>query len=677
VIATLALALGAHLLAAPPRAEQEAPLPEHPRELHLPPARPFVPPRPERRELEGGGRLLVIENPELPLVDGQLVFRGGSLLEGPDRAGLVELAAEVLRSGGSTETSGTELDDWLDSHAASIAVTSDLDTFRVTFSCLSEDLASVLGLIGELLTSPAYPEAEVEKAGRRLQARIAREDDDDGALADRTLRRVVFGADSPLAGRPLERTVSALRAEDLRRFHAENLGRKRLLAGAVGAVSAEDLATLLQGVLAGLPPVDDPPAPPGEVFLQPARRQIHLYDRPGRQQSEIRIAGPGTRRSHRDACALGLWSRAIGYGGMSTRLMVRLRTERGLAYAGGLYFQPEWERAGMLYGFCRTRNESVALVTTLMLDLLREGLEPLPEEELSNARSRLLNAAVFDVDLPEKVLARQLELELHGYPADFWEQHSTRLRALSPGEVAEATARHLDIERLVVVIVGPATELEGPLSELGEVIRVDPAPAGRPLVDAVLEGVGGREAWRGRRFLESELELVRGGGAAVALHVWQDLSAPRMRVEQTLGATRTLLVVNEKGAWMRAGDSVLELPREQHAELVAAANRDVFRLLALLAASKECPLERRDSVRLELVGGEVAGTWLELDDVGHLARVGYERGAEEVVLRYTGWRDFDGVFAPSGIEKLPGVWTRKVESVRDVEELDEAMFERP
>lgn len=677
MIEILALALGAPLLAAPPRPVQDPPLPEHPRELHRPPTRPFVPPQPERRELEGGGRLLVIENPELPLVDGQLVFRGGSLLEGPDQAGLVELAAEVLRSGGSTETTGTELDDWLDSHAASIGVTSDLDTFRITFSCLSEDLASVLGLIGELLASPAYPESEVEKAERRLQARIAREEEDDGALADRTVRRVVYGADSPLARRPLERTVSALRAGDLRRFHTENLGTKRLLAGAVGAVAADDLVTLLGGVLAGLPSGDELPAPPGEAFLQPARRQIHLYDRPGRQQSEIRIAAPGTRRSHRDACALSLWSRAIGYGGMSNRLMVRLRTERGLAYAAGLYFQPEWERAGMLYGFCRTRNESVGLVATLILDLLREGLEPLPEEELLNARSRLLNAEVFEVDLPEKVLARELELELHGYPPDFWEQHSSRLRALSSGDVAEATARHLDIERLVVVVVGPAMELEGPLSELGEVIRIDPVPAGLALVDAVLDGVGGREAWRGRRFLESELQLVRSGGPAVALHVWLDLSGPRMRVEQTLGATRTLLVVNEKGAWMRAGDSVLELPREQHEALVAAANRDVFRLLAQLARAEECPLERRDAIRLELVGGEAAGTWLELDDAGHLARVGYERGGEEVVLRYTGWRDFDGVFAPSGIEKLPDVWTRKMESVRNVEEIDEALFERP
>lgn len=656
---------------------QDRPLPDHPGELRRPPARPFAPPAPERRELERGARLIVIENREVPLVDGQLIFRSGSLLEDPDQAGLVELAAEVLREGGSERTSGTELDDWLDSHAASISIRADLDSFRITFSCLADDLETVLFAIGELLSIPAYPEEEVEKGKRRFRTRIEHERENDRVLADRTLMQVAYGADSPLARHPIERTVAALDAEDLRRFHEENLGIDRLIVGAVGAVETDDLASRLEGILGKLPVVGEPPPLPGEVFLQPSRMQIHLYDRPGRAQSEVRIAGPGTRRIHRDYSALNLWSRAIGIGGMSNRLMVRLRTERGLVYSGGVFFRPDWERAGLLYGFCRTRNETVSEATQLMLEVLREGLLELPEEELSNVRRQLLNAEVFEVDRPEKVLARALDLELHGYPPDLWELHSDRLRALTPEEVAEATARHLDVDRLVVVVVGPADEIGESLAELGEVIRIDPLPAGEPLVERILDGLGGREVWSELRFLESELEFDRSAGPEVKLHIWQDLSGPRMRVEQELGATRTVLVVNEKGAWMRAGDSVLEMTPEKHAELVTTANRDVFRLLVELASAEECLLERRDAVRLAVIAGAAEGTWIELDETGHLSRLGYERSGEEIVLGFSGWRDFGEVFSPTRIEKLPDFWTRRVQSVRTHAELDAALFERP
>lgn len=161
------------------------------------------------------------------------------------------------------------------------------------------------------------------------------------------------------------------------------------------------------------------------------------------------------------------------------------------------------------------------------------------------------------------------------------------------------------------------------------------------------------------------------------LHIWQDLSRARMRIEQELGSARSVLVLGEEGAWSRAGDSVIELPPEKHAELVTAARRDVFQLLVELATAEECPLERKDSVRLEVIAGPAEGTWIELDESGHLSRLGYDQVGGEVVLGFSGWSDFDGIFAPTRIEKMPEVWVRRVESVRAHDELDAALFERP
>jgi zinc protease len=455
-------------------AAQGSVLPEHPERIALPPLRPFLPPEPLRIPLAGGAQLLLLESRELPLVDGLLIFRGGRLEETADQAGLLDLLADALREGGSERTDGGSLDAWLDSHAATIAVRAELDALRIEFSCVQADLGQVLEFIGELIALPAYPEAQLEGGRTRLLTQIARRDENPDELARHLLDRVVYGEDSPLARRPERRVVEGLGREALLAHHRRLLGPDRLLVGVTGAVGPDELSARLNSMLSTLKPVGPPISPGPTVFRRPSRRRIYLYDRPGAPQAEIRLAAPGTRRLQPDYVPLYLWSFAIGAGGTSNRMMVRLRTELGLIYQGGLLFSPGWGRAGRLIGSCSTRAEATDQVVASLLEILKEGRAPLPEAEFKAVRRRVSNAGVFEVDRPEKVLARALDLELHGYPGDFWVRRAERLRSLTAEEIAQAVARYVDVDRLVLVVVGPADLLAERLAAHGEVIRLAP-----------------------------------------------------------------------------------------------------------------------------------------------------------------------------------------------------------
>jgi len=449
-------------------------LPEHPDDLARRPLQPFAAPRPVRLELPRGATLLVIPDEELPLVDGSLVFRGGrgAQLEAPP--GLLELMADVLREGGSERTRGWELDRWLDSHAAKLDLRVEEDALHVDFSCVASDLGEVLEAVGELLVIPAYPESELEKSRRRLLTRILRRDEDAGRLADHLLDRVGFGAASWIARRPAPEAVAGFEREDLLALHRQVFGADRLIAAATGAVEPQRLAALLDPLLRRLPRLEAlEPAPP-RVFRQPARTRIHLYDRPGLAQTEVRLAAPGPRRLQRDYAPLLLWSYAVGAGGTSNRLMVRLRTELGLIYQGELYFEAGWSRGGRLYGSCSTGAASAGEVVRQLVGLLKQARAPLPQDELEAVRRRLENTLVFEIDQPEEVLRRAVDVELHGYPDDFWEEREERLRETNPEEVAAAVDRHLDADRLLIVVVGPAEQLVPQLEPLGEVVLIEP-----------------------------------------------------------------------------------------------------------------------------------------------------------------------------------------------------------
>jgi len=474
-----ALVLLAVLLALPPADAAGRPFtqeglstPARPEHVRTPPLRPFVPPTPDRFELERGGHLLVIAREGLPLVDGTLLFPGGRLAEDPELAGVADLMADVLREGGSERTSGTQLDDWLDSHAASIRITSDLDALRIDFSCVSTDLGNVLVYIGELLVLPAYPESEIEKSRARLATRLARSAEDPAQLAEELLDELCAGEDSLIARRPTLASVEAITRRDLLGLHRRVIGPARLLAGVTGAVEPNSLLAQMNTLLARLEPAGPLPRHDPAVFRRPSRTTIYLYDRPNAAQSEVRIASPGTRRLDRDYVPLVLWSHAVGQGGAANRMMVRLRAELGLIYGGSLAFRPGWARAGRLLGACSTRSDAAARVVGGCLEILKEGQAPLPEEELEAVRRRVLNAGVFEVDSPEEMLRRALDVEFHDYPSDFWAKRADRLRSTSAEEVAAAVARQLDVDRLIVLVVGPADALAEELAAYGEVVRL-------------------------------------------------------------------------------------------------------------------------------------------------------------------------------------------------------------
>jgi len=674
----LALTVAAAL---PQAAAQEADLPQHPSEVLVAPARPFVPPPPTRIELAGGARALLVEEHEEPLIDGTLLFSVGSVHEPAEKAGLVALLAEALREGGSERESGDALDEWLDAHGATLEIEGGLEIVRVDFSCLSEDLAPLLERAGDLLRAPAYPPQAIENGRRRLLTEIERRDDDLPALADRVLLRVVYGERSPFAREPSPRTVGSLGRDDLLGFHRAHLGRDRLVAGLAGDAEPEALRAALEAALEGLGQVGPPPEVAQPSFIQPARTGVFVYDRPGVPTSELRIAAPGTRRLSPDYSALFLWSNAVGSGGMTNRMMVRVRVELGLAYTVGAYFRPEWERAGRMEAFCSTSNVAVGRAAAAMVEVLSGAVAALPAAELQAVRSRVLNAEVFQVDRPVKVMQRALALDFHGYPPDFWRAHSQRLRDLTPEDVATALKRHLDVNRLVVVAVGPARELAGQLEGLGPVTVLEPPDEidAALLIERMFGAIGGRELWAATRYVEAELRHRNEGGTASELHVWNDLERPATRVEQVAGELHQTLVLNEERALMRTDERVIAIEGERHALLVEKAWHDLHRLLRQLALGPAGLVRATGPRTLEFVGGPSRGLRLELDDGWHPLRALLDRddGGGAVVFGFEGWRDFDGLPSPTRIRKSPDGWTREFKVLVRHESLEADLFDRP
>src|SRR5579862_7560309 len=106
----LALALITGLASAQTEVRHAVVLPSY-KDLKFAPLPPLQVPIPTELTLANGMKVLLLEDHELPLVSGAALIRAGNLFDPADKRGLAGLTGEILRSGGTKDKTGDQLDE--------------------------------------------------------------------------------------------------------------------------------------------------------------------------------------------------------------------------------------------------------------------------------------------------------------------------------------------------------------------------------------------------------------------------------------------------------------------------------------------------------------------------------------------------------------------------------------
>lgn len=622
----------------------------HPRELEIPPLAPYSPPAPVKFEFEGGPTLLLLPETKLPLVDGQILIGIGSVDDPKAKTGLVELLATSIRNGGSSSQPGPALNRWLEAHGAVIEVQVHAEFVRVEFSCLAEHSTELLDILKEMLRTPLLPQDAIDGARAAIISAAERERDDTSALADHMLLRAAYGADSPRAQSTRVEELLSITRDELTLFHQEYFGAELLTLGLTGDLQVDSVSEYVRASFADWKAKAELPPRSAPAFLQPRSLTIHIIDRPGVTQTQLRLTAPGIRRLHPDYAALSLWSHGVGVGGAANRLMVKVRTELGLAYTVGAFYRAGWKTAGRFEGWCGTSNASVSQALQAMLDVLAASTEEFDKKELEAVRARQLNGRVFEIDTPREVLDRSLMLELYDYPTNFRQSVEEKLRTLTTQDTSAAVSRHLDLERLVVIAVGPADEIAEPLREFGEVLIFDDhgEPLAEPataILDRLFLSMGGRERWAAMKNLH-RLGIIRiptgSGFIDVPRESWQSIDLRSSRTEVEVNGTKATIVLTPDACFSLSGNSIEDLPSDQCGIRRTKADGNIYRLLQLLAKNETQSVSQNDAGALAVSLKSGLTATLQLDQAGRplSLRTTY-LGAEEF-WEYLEWSETDG-----------------------------------
>lgn len=447
----------------------EKPLPTHPRELRFAEMQVNVR-KPEKTELSNGIVVYLLEDHELPLVSVRAVIRTGAIYEPADKLGLAELTGRVMRTGGTKEWTGDEIDEELEFLAASVETSIGREMGTASVSCMGKDLDRCLEILAGVLRRPVFPQDKLELEKDRVMERIRRRNDNPQSVASRELSLAVYGRANPWARVPSLETVDSVTREDLVSFHRKYFLPNNLMLGVAGDFEQEQMLEKLGTEFGDWEPaeIDFPDVPPVEKTLSPRVVYIHKDI----NQANIRLGHFGYNRLDPNRFPIEVMNYIYGAGSFTSRLITEIRSDMGLAYAVWGYVGRGTD-AGLFQAGAETKSETALKTIREMIRITREMQEnPVTEEERNAAVDAMTNRFVFLYDSPAKIVNQYMDLEYFRYPEDFLDTYVEQLRAVTVADVQRAAQEYLHPNEMVILLVGKREDLDGDLEQFGTVEEV-------------------------------------------------------------------------------------------------------------------------------------------------------------------------------------------------------------
>src|SRR6202044_2255948 len=126
-------------------------------------------------------------------------------------------------------------------------------------------------------------------------------------------------------------------------------------------------------------------------------------------------------------------------------------------------------------------QRTIESVQALDEDIDNLAKKPITDEEIKQAKDAILNAFIFRLDSPDKVLAERMTYEFYGYPLDWLDKYPAEIQKVTAADVNRVAVKYLHRDQLAVLVVGNTKEFDKPLSSLGKVTTIDitiPPPPG-------------------------------------------------------------------------------------------------------------------------------------------------------------------------------------------------------
>lgn len=653
----------------------QVPIPRQPGPVELPKLEEF--------KLGNGLQVYVIKSPRLPVLSMQLAVRAGRMHEPRARLGVSELTADMLVKGTRGRDAAT-LARTIDAVGGTISADATFEATLLSCSVLVRSAGTCFDLVSDMVTQPAFPEADLTALRDSLIAKIQQRTEDPATLASAHAQNLLWGNDHVRGWINSPQSMGAIRRDDVLAWHRAWFVPGNAMLVVVGDVEPRKLRGDLERAFGAWRKGPVPPTPSyPEQGLSGTR--IRLIDRPGLTQTQVRVAQYGIKHDDARFFDTLVWNYALG-AGPGARLARAVRGDGSKGYSAGSGFDRNLDRGSFVASSAVRNADAVAVTKAIIGEIARMAKDGPTQEEIGTAIVNITGGYGLRFQTAADFGAALVSAELHGFGQEYLVNYPVAVAQVSVADAKRAASEILDPKAYVVVLLGDAKDLEPALVQEGwryeKFAYTDPvsapytppevpvdaktAAAARKLIDDALAAKGGRDKLAAIKALKlTATGVTTISGQSLPVDISRVFVLPdKMRIDATLrppGAPREILVsvgVSGKTGWQRGPDgatgnyavteltgpalATVDFERWREPELILLKAADPKAKLTPLADEavdgKPCAV-----VKLRSPFGDVDVTlWVD-KKTKLISRMSYSDGGNTEIDEFTDYRDAGGL----------------------------------
>ncbi len=416
------------------------------------------------KTLPNGLHIIATKKDKLPIFHMEMVIKVGSVLDPAGKEGLADLVGSLVDEGTKTKSS-VQIAEYIESLGANFEVSVGKTQTTITARSLSSDADSLLGIVSEIIISPTFPQKEFQREKTRQIASIGNNLGDPNYVTSVKLDALIYEG-TPLS-HPTDgyiESVEKISREDVINFHKKYWLPNLSYIVVISDLEPEEAISKVERYFSGWQKQE---VSLPEIPKISAKKRVEIFHMEGINQAYIRVAFPiNVTRSSPDYNKVRVVNYILGGSGFSSRILKKIRVEKGYAYSAYSYVMPNvvWKDGdfpSIFIAGLQTRVETSEDATNTLIDLLRETKHKgFTQEELDAAKG-FYNGYIARLSETYSQVANLLSTRyLYNLPHMFWIKDIDEISRLSLEEVNDAARKYLEVENVVLLIVTDTTKVK-------------------------------------------------------------------------------------------------------------------------------------------------------------------------------------------------------------------------
>ncbi|MGN6108841.1 MAG: M16 family metallopeptidase [Kofleriaceae bacterium] len=392
----------------------------------------------------------------------QLSFHWGNEKSLQGKQTIASLAAAMLGRG-TTRKSYQDIQDLENQLKSRISISGTASGFAVTIETLRDQLPKVLELAGEIMTSPAFPEKELELVKQETLAALEQQLTNPTVVAWTTMSQLTSPwpkTDPRYTMSPAEQieAIKKVSSQSLRSFYRDVAGAGNAELVVVGDFDADAIAGQVERQFGGWTSKQPYARLADKPFGVPATtRSIDIKDK---EMTQFVVGHDlAMRDTDPDYPAWLMVGQILG-GDTSARLWMRLREKEGLSYGTGAFtYADALDENGGFGAFAIVAPQNLAKAKASILEEINKMTTgKVPTEELQKAKQAWIKAQDTVLSDDSTVLAMLSNQLFRGRTTAFTQQLRAKIQAVTPADVERVAKKHLQPNKLVIIDAGDSSK---------------------------------------------------------------------------------------------------------------------------------------------------------------------------------------------------------------------------